>query len=71
MYTCVYMYIYIYIRDVPEPERNGFYMDYSYRNGLDRNGLFFGPERNGLNRNGLFFGPERNGPVPRNGKDRN
>ena len=64
----------ITFRDVPEPDRNGFCFDYSYRNGLDRNGFVFGPERNGLNWNGLFFGPERNGPVPRNdwiGMDQN
>ena len=57
-----------YSRDVPEPERNGFYMDYSYRNGLDRNRLFFGPERNGSNRYRIILrtGTER---FKRNGMD--
>ena len=62
--------IYIYIRDVQEPERNGFYINYSYRNvvlGPDR---FLCTDRNGLDRNGFNCGPERFGPE-RNRLDRN
>ena len=60
------MYMYIYIKDVQGPERNGNHARMLERNCLMRNGPRISWDRNAQERNGYWRGPERTG-TERNG----